>query len=129
MARKLMSFRLAPDLANFLTSQSEILGISVTELVNRLLRWAITNVPEGFFQTASLVTTSNSNALQDKFTSQESQPSTLTTLVEEKSPDIVDAPKVDVSRIEDMEKEIQKMREQIDQWTKKGKMIEPSNAS
>ena len=55
MAKKLMSFRVAPDLANYLAKQSEVLGISVTEIVNRLLRWAVQNVPEGFFQTASLV--------------------------------------------------------------------------
>ena len=54
MAKKLMSFRVAPDLADFLVDQSEVLGVSTTELVNRLLRWAVQNVPEGFFQTASL---------------------------------------------------------------------------
>lgn len=56
MAKKLMSFRLAPDLASFLVQQSEVLGVSTTELVNRLLRWAVQNVPQGFFQAASLAT-------------------------------------------------------------------------
>jgi hypothetical protein len=58
MAKKLMSFRLAPDLAGFLVQQSEVLGVSTTELVNRLLRWAVQNVPEGFFQTVSLASNS-----------------------------------------------------------------------
>lgn len=52
--RELVSFRLDPDLAKRLREQASLQSISLTELANRLLHWAVQGVADGFPQGAAI---------------------------------------------------------------------------
>jgi hypothetical protein len=52
--RELVSFRLDPELSAFLRDQARLQGVSLTELVNRLLRWAVQSLPTSPSQGATV---------------------------------------------------------------------------